>query len=287
MNLGFSEMLFIFILAMIIFGPKRLPEIGRQIGKALSEFKRASNDFKAQLEAEMRQMELEEALKKEKDNFQQILQAPAQAIAAITGLGGITPGSAEPAAGNAVSPSTDAAVASNAWAAVPAAAEYAASAAPAPLEAAPEVSTGAPAAENAAGSQDHYVTVHPSPWDDAAGQSEVVGVPSETAAPGDSEASAGSEAPSEGEAAVPVGAEVAGPASTEVVSAQASEPEAAGVAPWRSWSQGSQSAQTAGNGHDQTDPSPDLSAPEKQVDLTPSSAPALPPMNEPGKENNA
>jgi sec-independent protein translocase protein TatB len=52
-------MAFIFILALIIFGPKKLPEIGRQIGKALAEFRRASNEFKWQLEAEMRQLEAE------------------------------------------------------------------------------------------------------------------------------------------------------------------------------------------------------------------------------------
>ena len=67
MNLGFSEMLFIFLLALIIFGPKRLPEIGRQIGKALAEFRRASNEFKNQLESEMRQIEIEEALRKQPD----------------------------------------------------------------------------------------------------------------------------------------------------------------------------------------------------------------------------
>ncbi len=59
MNLGFSEMAFIFLLALIIFGPKKLPEIGRQIGKFMAEFKRASNEFKWQLEAEMRQIEAE------------------------------------------------------------------------------------------------------------------------------------------------------------------------------------------------------------------------------------
>jgi Tat protein translocase TatB subunit len=57
MNLGFPEMVFIFILALIIFGPKKLPEMGRQIGKALTEFKRASNQFKAQLEVEMDDLE--------------------------------------------------------------------------------------------------------------------------------------------------------------------------------------------------------------------------------------
>jgi sec-independent protein translocase protein TatB len=57
MNLGFGEMVFIFGVALIIFGPKKLPEIGRQIGKALNEFKRASNEFKAQIEAEIAQIE--------------------------------------------------------------------------------------------------------------------------------------------------------------------------------------------------------------------------------------
>src|SRR5262244_1054509 len=59
MNLGFSEMLFLFFLALIIFGPKKLPEIGRQIGKALNEFKRASNEFKAQIETEIANIERE------------------------------------------------------------------------------------------------------------------------------------------------------------------------------------------------------------------------------------
>ncbi len=64
MNLGLSEMIFIFLLALIIFGPKKLPEIGRQIGKAMNEFKRASNEFRSQIEGEIRNLELEEAAKK-------------------------------------------------------------------------------------------------------------------------------------------------------------------------------------------------------------------------------
>jgi|SRR5437588_12025444 len=53
-----SDMIFIFLLALILFGPKRLPQIGRQIGKALNDFKRASNEFKFQLEDEIRQLEV-------------------------------------------------------------------------------------------------------------------------------------------------------------------------------------------------------------------------------------
>jgi TatA/E family protein of Tat protein translocase len=59
MNLGFSEMVFLFLLALIIFGPKKMPEIGRQIGKALNDFKRASNEFKAQIETEIANIERE------------------------------------------------------------------------------------------------------------------------------------------------------------------------------------------------------------------------------------
>ncbi len=73
MNLGLPEMIFIFLLALIIFGPKKLPEIGRQIGKAMNEFKRASNEFRAQIEGEMRNLELEEAAKREPAPAPQIL----------------------------------------------------------------------------------------------------------------------------------------------------------------------------------------------------------------------
>jgi sec-independent protein translocase protein TatB len=61
MNLGFTEMAFIFFIALIIFGPKKLPQIGRQLGNALNEFKRASNEFKAQIESEINNLETEPA----------------------------------------------------------------------------------------------------------------------------------------------------------------------------------------------------------------------------------
>jgi TatA/E family protein of Tat protein translocase len=65
MNLGFPEMMFLILLALLIFGPKKLPEIGRHIGRGLAEFKRASTDFKNQLEDEVRQLEIEEASKQQ------------------------------------------------------------------------------------------------------------------------------------------------------------------------------------------------------------------------------
>ena len=62
--IGAQEMIFIFILALVLFGPKKLPELGRTIGKALTEFRRASSDLKASFEREMHNLEREtDALK--------------------------------------------------------------------------------------------------------------------------------------------------------------------------------------------------------------------------------
>lgn len=53
MNLGLPEMLVIFFIALLLFGPKKLPEIGRTIGKAMSEFRRAADELKNSLEREV------------------------------------------------------------------------------------------------------------------------------------------------------------------------------------------------------------------------------------------
>lgn len=60
----FGDYTFIFLLALVLFGPKKLPEIGRQLGKLLAEFRRASNEFKFQIQEELRNMEDEERRKK-------------------------------------------------------------------------------------------------------------------------------------------------------------------------------------------------------------------------------
>ncbi len=52
-NLGMPELIFILVLALLIFGPGKLPEIGKSVGKALGEFKRASNDLKRTIEDEV------------------------------------------------------------------------------------------------------------------------------------------------------------------------------------------------------------------------------------------
>lgn len=48
-NIGFSELLIILVIALVVFGPRKLPEIGRTIGKSLREFRRASDEIRSEL----------------------------------------------------------------------------------------------------------------------------------------------------------------------------------------------------------------------------------------------
>lgn len=57
--LGFTEILFIFLLALLLFGPRRLPELGRMLGRGLAEFRRASTDLRATIEDEIHSLERE------------------------------------------------------------------------------------------------------------------------------------------------------------------------------------------------------------------------------------
>jgi len=58
MNFGFSgEMIFLFLLVLILFGPKKMPEIGRQVARLLNEFRRASYEFRSQIESEINSLD--------------------------------------------------------------------------------------------------------------------------------------------------------------------------------------------------------------------------------------
>ena len=60
-SLGFPELLFILALALLIFGPRKLPEIGRTIGRGLAEFRKASTDLKRSLNTELLEEELRQS----------------------------------------------------------------------------------------------------------------------------------------------------------------------------------------------------------------------------------
>ena len=57
--IGYPEMVFIFVLALLLFGPKKLPELGKMLGKGLTEFNRAKNELKSTFDREMRDLERE------------------------------------------------------------------------------------------------------------------------------------------------------------------------------------------------------------------------------------
>ena len=58
-NLGFPELVVIFVIALLVFGPRKLPELGKSLGKSLAEFKRATNELKKTWEDEVRSEEEE------------------------------------------------------------------------------------------------------------------------------------------------------------------------------------------------------------------------------------
>ncbi len=79
-SLGMPELIVIFVIALIIFGPRKLPELGRSLGKSIAEFKRASNELKSTLEEEIR---LEEQRQKQ-DEAAKAAQAASLAAAPDT-----------------------------------------------------------------------------------------------------------------------------------------------------------------------------------------------------------
>ncbi len=60
--IGVQEMIAIFVIALVLFGPKKLPELGRMLGRALSEFRRAKNELKSTFETHLQELERETRL---------------------------------------------------------------------------------------------------------------------------------------------------------------------------------------------------------------------------------
>ena len=59
-SIGMPEMVIILVIALIVFGPRKLPELGRSLGKSINEFKKASNELRSTLEEEIRVEETKE-----------------------------------------------------------------------------------------------------------------------------------------------------------------------------------------------------------------------------------
>ncbi len=95
-----GDSLLLMVLALVVFGPRRLPQIGRQIGKLMYEFRKASNDFKFQMEEELRNAEEADRRKREEAERQQrlALTAQTQSAEAKTELQAPQPEAAAPVA---------------------------------------------------------------------------------------------------------------------------------------------------------------------------------------------
>jgi TatA/E family protein of Tat protein translocase len=92
-SIGMPELVIILVIALVIFGPRKLPELGRSLGKSLGEFKRASNELRNTLEEEVRVEEQKEQRAKLQAEQESALAASAQPI---TPGSTVTPEAAEP-----------------------------------------------------------------------------------------------------------------------------------------------------------------------------------------------
>src|SRR5512145_10379 len=82
-TLGGPELFLIFVVALIVFGPRKLPEIGKSLGKMMGEFRRASNDFRSTIESEVEAEKIRDSLRIEPPKVEPI--PPARALAAEAG----------------------------------------------------------------------------------------------------------------------------------------------------------------------------------------------------------
>lgn len=78
------DSIILMIMALVVFGPRRLPQIGRQIGKLMYEFRKASNDFKFQMEEELRQSEEAERRQKEEERQRSLAALAASEQASVS-----------------------------------------------------------------------------------------------------------------------------------------------------------------------------------------------------------
>src|SRR5215469_14879197 len=103
-TMSMIDSIILMVMALVVFGPRRLPQIGRQIGKLMYEFRKASNDFKFQMEEELRAAEEADRRKREEAERQRVaalaaesqasVSAPAQTIESTADIGAVEPSAA-------------------------------------------------------------------------------------------------------------------------------------------------------------------------------------------------
>ena len=88
-TLGGPELFLIFVVALIVFGPRKLPEIGKSLGKMMAEFRKASNDFRNTIESEVEAEKIRDSMRIEPPKVEPVASLPpqAQASAPSTGAG--------------------------------------------------------------------------------------------------------------------------------------------------------------------------------------------------------
>ena len=78
-TLGGPELFLIFVVALIVFGPRKLPEIGKSLGKMMAEFRRASNEFRSTIENEVEAEKIREAMRIEPPKVEPVAPPAPQA----------------------------------------------------------------------------------------------------------------------------------------------------------------------------------------------------------------
>ena len=98
-TLGGPELFLIFVVALIVFGPRKLPEIGKSLGKMMGEFRRASNEFRSTIENEVEAEKIRESMRIEPPKVEPATPGAAEASPATDYPDGpeVTPGAEPPA----------------------------------------------------------------------------------------------------------------------------------------------------------------------------------------------
>lgn len=104
--LGVPELLLIFALILIVFGPRRIPEIGRMLGKAMGEFRKATDDLKSTIEREVRLEELKQIKTPTLEDFATPVESVSRNEPSSHRVDESTSGTAEPETASSTTPST-------------------------------------------------------------------------------------------------------------------------------------------------------------------------------------